>query len=162
MTKEINNDELIKTLARNLRASNAHITLDRALQGLPEDLRGKVPHGFPYSIWQLVEHIRIAQWDMIFFSMDASHESPDWPKGYWTTDHAPASGAAWKESLGNIDAEREAFIRFIEQPGTDLFTPLPHGEGQTLLQEALQIIDHNSYHVAEIVAIRRALGAWKA
>ncbi|TDX02371.1 DinB family protein [Dinghuibacter silviterrae] len=160
MAMEKHNEELIKTLARNLRTSHAHITLDRALRGLPEDLRGKVPPGFPYSVWQLVEHIRIAQWDMVMFAIDPSHESPDWPEGYWPSESIPVSGEVWKESLRKIDADREAFIHFLERPGTDLFTPLAHGEGQTLLQEALQIIDHNSYHVAEIVTVRRALGAW--
>lgn len=149
------------TLIENLKTSHAHATLDKALRGLPEDLRGVVPKGLPYSIWQLVEHIRITQWDMVMFSIDASHVSPPWPEGYWPENSAPASGEVWKESLRKIGADRDTFIRLLERPDTDLFTPFAHGEGQTLLQEALQIIDHNAYHVAEIVVVRRMLGAWK-
>lgn len=161
MTQTKNNVELIKTLTNNLRTSHAHATLDKALRGLPEDLRGSVPKGLPYSVWQLVEHIRITQWDMVMFCIDASHTSPPWPEGYWPEESAPASDKVWKESLKKIDTDLEAFIHYLQRPDADLFTPLAHGEGQTLLQEALQIIDHNSYHTAEIIIVRRALGAWK-
>jgi hypothetical protein len=161
MTQIKNNVELIKTLVDNLRTSHAHATLDHALRGLPEDLRGAVPKGLPYSIWQLVEHIRIAQWDMVMFCIDGSHTSPTWPESYWPEESAPASDKVWKESLKKIETDRETFIHYLQRPDADLFTPLAHGEGQTLFQEALQIIDHNSYHTAEIIVARRVLGAWK-
>ena len=161
MTEKKYNAELTKELISSLRGSHAHVTLDRALKGLPDDLRGVVPQGLPYSVWQLVEHIRITQWDMVMFSIDASHESPPWPEGYWPEDSTPESDHVWKESLKKIAEDREAFIRFLESPDADLFTPFSHGEGQTLLREAIQLIDHNGYHIAEIVTVRRLLGAWK-
>jgi hypothetical protein len=161
MKEQKYNPELTKTLAAGLQGSHAHVTLEKALQGLPEEMRGEVPNGLPYSVWQLVEHIRIAQWDMVMFSLDASHESPPWPEGYWPEDSKPASDQVWKESLKKINEDKEAFIRHLESPEADLFTPFTHGEGQTLFGEAIQIIDHNSYHAAEIVAVRRLLKAWK-
>lgn len=161
MSETKNNAELTKSLVDNLRTSHAHATLEKALRGLPEDDRGLVHKGLPYSIWQLVEHLRITQWDMVMFSIDSSHVSPSWPEGYWPARPAPASDKIWKESLKRIEEDRDTFIRHLEKPDADLFTPFRHGDGQTLLQEALQIIDHNAYHVAEIIVLRRLLGNWK-
>jgi hypothetical protein len=161
MTQERNNKELINELKGSLLGSHARITLEKALKGLKPTSRGKVPEGMPYSIWQLVEHIRIAQWDMLSFSYDPSHQSPEWPDGYWIKDTAPASEKAWTDSLHQIKQDSEAFVRLLERPGADLFVAFAHGQGQSLLREALQIIDHNSYHTGEIVALRRIMGDWK-
>jgi hypothetical protein len=147
-------DELIKLL----EGGSAHAGLDDALKDLPKDLRGTKSDRLPYSIWQLVEHIRIAQWDMLEFSKQEKHISPKWPEGYWVKDTVPADDAAWEKSIKQINDDRGEFIRLLKQE--DIYQKIPHGEGQTILREALQIADHNAYHIAEIIVIRRLLGAW--
>jgi hypothetical protein len=113
----------------------------------------------PYSIWQLVDHIRIAQWDMLQFSKDADHKSPIWPDEYWPKESEPADDDAWNGSIEQIDSDLDEFIELLEH--SNIYQPLEHGDGQTILSEALQIADHNSYHIGEIVAVRRILGDWK-
>jgi len=153
--------ELIKSLKELLAGGNAHATLDDAIEGLPKELRGAVPENMPYSIWQLVEHIRITQWDILEFSRDPKHKSPSWPDEYWPKDAAPPSEKAWKETLDKIKSDNKEFIKLLEDPEADLFAPFPHGDGQHLLREAILIGDHTSYHTGEIIVIRRLLGAWK-
>ncbi|MDO3624939.1 DinB family protein [Mucilaginibacter sp. BT774] len=150
---------LIEELVKLLNGGNAHASLDDALNGLPAKLRGEKPANLPYSIWQLVEHIRIAQWDMLKFSEDEKHESPEWPEGYWVKDVAPKDDAEWEDSLRQIKAERDEFINLLKSG--DIYQAIPHGDGQSILREALQIADHNAYHTAEIIVIRRMLGDWK-
>ena len=149
-----------KQLIDLLTGSNAHQSFEASVNGLPAELRGTKPDKVPYSIWQLVEHIRIAQWDILEFSRNASHESPPWPSGYWTDEEAPASEAAWQQALDQIRQDRDAFIALLNDPQRDLYAPFSHGDGQNLLREALLIADHNAYHVGEIILIRRLLGAW--
>jgi len=149
---------LIDELLHLLNGGNAHADLDRALKGLPVDLRGAKPDKLPYSIWQLVEHIRIAQWDMLEFSKDGSHESPNWPDDYWPKETAPKNDDAWEKSLKQIELDRDELAGLIKNG--DLYSKIPHGDGQTILREALQVADHNAYHVAEIIVIRRLMGAW--
>jgi hypothetical protein len=148
-------DELIKLL----NGGTAHAKLNDALEGLPANQRGEVPGGLPYSIWQLVEHIRIAQWDMLEFSKDGSHQSPPWPEGYWPKETAPASEEAWVQSIQQIKQDLNELIELVKTG--NLYEPIPHGTGQTLLREALQAADHAAYHVAEIIILRRLLGSWK-
>jgi len=147
-------DELIKLL----NGGGAHATLDDALKGLPAELRGVKPDNMPYSIWQLLEHIRIAQWDMLAFSKDGNHQSPKWPDEYWPKDAQPADDNAWNNSIKQINSDLAEFISLAK--AEDIYQKIPHGSGQTILREALQIADHNAYHIAEIVALRRMLGAW--
>lgn len=151
---------LIAELKKLLNGGSAHVGLKDAVAGLPFELLGKKPEKLPYSIWQLVEHIRIAQWDMLEFSKDGNHKSPEWPDEYWVAALAPSSEEKWLETLDQIDDNLNEFITLIESE--DLFAKIPHGDGQNILREALQIADHNAYHVAEIVIIRRLLGAWKS
>jgi len=158
MTKQ--HDILIDELVKLLEGGSAHASFKDAIKGLPADMRGIVTNKLPYSIWQIVEHIRIAQWDMLEFSKDGSHESPKWPDDYWPKEAAPASDAAWKKSIKQIETDLEEFISLMKK--ADIYKPIAHGDGQTILREALQIADHNSYHTAEIVVIRRLLGVWKA
>lgn len=160
MTQQEHKTSLIRTLSEGLTKGHAHATLEQALKGLPADLRGVVPKGLPYSIWQLVEHIRITQWDIVEFSINPDHVSPDWPEGYWPKEHEPKSEKAWTDSLHKINSDRETFVDLLRKDDVDLYTPFPHGDGQTLLREAILLIDHNSYHVAEIIILRRLLGAW--
>jgi len=155
-----NKEILIAELKKLLNGGSAHVGLKDAVAGLPFELLGKKPEKLPYSIWQLVEHIRIAQWDMLEFSKDGNHKSPKWPDEYWVAALAPSSEEKWTDSLKQIDDNLNEFITLIESE--DLFAQIPHGDGQNILREALQIADHNAYHIAEIVIIRRLLGAWKS
>ncbi|TWR27488.1 DinB family protein [Mucilaginibacter pallidiroseus] len=152
-------DILLQELVKLLEGGGAHATLKDALDGIPADKRGVKPHNLPYSIWQLAEHIRIAQWDMLEFSKDGSHQSPNWPDDYWPKEAEPADDAAWNKTVEQINTDRAAFIELLKSG--DIYTKIPHGSGQSILREALQIADHNAYHTAEIVLLRRLLGIWK-
>jgi hypothetical protein len=153
-------DKLITDeLTRLLLGGSAHVSLQQALKGLKPGLRGVKPQNMPYTIWQLVEHIRIAQWDMLRFSKDAEHKSPNWPDEYWPEEMGPTNDNDWEGSLTQINSDLDEFIELMEH--SDIYQKLLQGDGQTILREALQIADHNAYHVGEIVAIRRMLGDWK-
>ncbi|MFD0765662.1 DinB family protein [Mucilaginibacter lutimaris] len=151
---------LINELIKLIEGGGAHATLKDALADLPKELRGVKPHNLPYSIWQLAEHVRIAQWDMLEFSKDGSHQSPNWPDDYWPKEAEPADDAAWNKTIEQINADRAEFINLLQSG--DIYEKIPHGDGQNILREALQIADHNSYHTSEIILLRRLLGAWKS
>ncbi|MCX6218846.1 DinB family protein [Spirosoma sp.] len=155
------NSAVRKQLISLLTGSNAHQSFDDAVNDLPAGLRGIKPDKLPYTIWQLVDHIRIAQWDILEFSRDATHQSPPWPSGYWTQEPAPDDEAAWQQALAQIQQDRDAFVELLNDPERDLYVPFEHGDGQNLLREALLIADHTAYHVGEIIIIRRLLGVWK-
>ncbi|MDB4920883.1 DinB family protein [Mucilaginibacter sp.] len=150
---------LVSELTKLLLGGNAHASFQDAIKGLNPRLRGVKPDNMPYSIWQLVDHIRIAQWDMLQFSKDADHKSPNWPDEYWPKESEPAGDDAWNGSIEQIESDLDEFIELLEH--SNIYQPLEHGVGQTILSEALQIADHNSYHIGEIVAVRRILGDWK-
>lgn len=135
---------------------------DQAITGLPEDMRMAKPHGSPHSAWELLEHLRIAQWDMLEFSRNAKHVSPKWPKEYWPLSAVPPDDAAWNRSVEAFHHDLAAMRKMVADPASDLFTPFKHGEGQTLLREVLQLADHNAYHIGELVSLRKVLGAWKS
>jgi len=145
-----------------LRGGHAHATFERATEALPPALRGSVPHGSTHSPWQLVEHIRIAQHDILRFSTndDGTYHSPPWPTGYWPATPAPPSEDAWVASLAATAADREAMEALVSDATRDLLAPFPWGSGQTLLREALMVADHTAYHVGELVTTRQLLGAW--
>ncbi len=153
-------DPVIKALIELLEGGSAHIDFDDAIKQLPAALRGVRPESLPYSIWQLVEHIRITQWDILEFSRNPQHRSPKWPEGYWPKEKEPASETAWQHTVDQIRKDRQAFIQLLQQPGADLYTPFAHGDGQNLLREAMLIADHTAYHTGEIVVIRRLLNDW--
>ena len=150
---------LINELIKLLEGGGAHATLKDALANVPADKRGVKPNGLPYGIWQLAEHIRIAQWDMLEFSKDGSHESPNWPDNYWPDESSPADDATWEKTIAQIDTNRKEFIALLKSG--DIYANIPHGTGQSILREALQIADHTAYHTAEIILLRRLLGIWK-
>jgi len=152
---------LREELDRVLQGKGAHASFDEAVAGFPAKLRGVTPEGSPHSGWQVLEHLRIAQWDMLEFSRDPKHQSPEWPSAYWPKSTEPANPAAWDESIGAFHRDLAAMRALVADPKADLFTPFPHGDGQTLLREAIQMADHNAYHVAELVFLRRQLEAWK-
>lgn len=145
-----------------LRGGNAHATFEKAVAGLPSRLQGARVPKVPYTAWQLLEHMRIAQWDILEFSRDPKHVSPDWPEGYWPKGGAPGSARAWGSSVKAFQRDLEAMVALVKKPGTDLFARIPHGTGQTILREALLVADHNSYHLGQLVLLRQMLGAWKA
>jgi hypothetical protein len=151
---------VIDELETLLEEGNAHASFETAIKGLPTPLLGKVPDGSAYSIWQLVEHIRIAQWDILEFSRGPGHKSPQWPDEYWPKDPAPLNAHALKRSLEQIAADRKAFIGLLRKAGESIYKPFPYGDGQSLFREALVIADHNSYHTGEIILLRRVMGAW--
>ena len=149
-------------LAYLLKDGGAHLHFEDAIAGLPADLRGKRAAGLPHTAWQLLEHMRIAQWDILEFSRNPKHVSPDFPAGYWPKTEAPPDGDAWEKSASEFRRDLKAMIALAENPHTDLFARIPHGEGQTVLREALLVADHNAYHLGQLVDLRRALGAWPA
>jgi len=143
-----------------LQGGGAHAKFDDVIADLPAKLRGKKPSGFPHSPWMLLEHMRIAQWDILEFSRNPRHQSPSWPGGYWPESQAPPSNAAWNTSIRNFKRNLKAVESLVKNPSTDLFARIPWGDGQTILREALLVADHNAYHLAQIVDTRRLLGAW--
>lgn len=151
---------VITELESLLNGGNAHADFDQAVKGVKHEILGKVPKGSAYSIWQLAEHIRIAQWDILEFSKNQDHKSPGWPEGYWPKDPEPPDSQAWKKTLDSIQADRKAFIALLHKAGTEIYKPFSHGEGQSLFREALVIADHNAYHTGEIILLRRILGDW--
>jgi uncharacterized damage-inducible protein DinB len=153
-------DALRKQLIETIAGGQAHATFEDAVKKLPAELRGKKPQGSPHSAWQLLEHLRIAQHDILEFSRDPEHVSPKWPEAYWPKEAAPPTDSAWDESIASFEKDQKAFGKLISDPELDLFAKLAHGDGQTLLREALLIIDHNAYHVGQIVQLRVQLGAW--
>lgn len=143
-----------------LRGGGAHVDFEKAIGDLPAALRGAKPPGVPFTAWTLLEHLRIAQWDILEFSRDAKHVSPEWPRGYWPEGDAPPDEAAWDKSLEAFRFELKAMEKLVANPKTDLFVKIPHGDGQTILREALLVADHNAYHLGQLVLLRRLLGAW--
>jgi uncharacterized damage-inducible protein DinB len=143
-----------------LRGGGAHLDFESAIAGLPAKLRGARPAGVPHTPWRLLEHMRLAQWDILEFSRKPGHVSPKFPEGYWPQEDGPPDTAAWDRSAAQFRADLQAMQDLVADPATDLFAAIPHGEGQTVLREALLIADHNAYHLGQLVVVRRALGAW--
>lgn len=152
---------LRKHLLELLRSRGAHANFDEAIDGLPEALRGARPKDLAFTAWRLLEHLRLAQWDILEFSRNPKHKSPEWPEGYWPEGDAPPDAKSWEASVAAFRRDLAEMERLVTDPSNDLFAPISHGQGQTLLREALLIADHNSYHVGQLVLLRRLLGAWK-
>ncbi len=143
-----------------LRGGGAHVHFPDVLDSFPPELCGRQVEGVPYTAWQLLEHMRIAQWDILEFSRNPLHESPPWPEGYWPKSPAPPEPGAWQQSVKQFCRDLEEMIARVMDPRSDLLAPIPHGQGQTLLREALLVADHNAYHLGQLVLLRRLLGAW--
>ena len=143
-----------------VRGGGAHLDFEAAIADLPPKLRGGKPAGLPHTPWRLLEHLRICQWDILEFSRNPKHVSPKFPAGYWPPGDAPENDAAWNRSVESFRTELKAMQDLVADPATDLFAPIPHGEGQTILREALLVADHNAYHLGQLVTVRRLLGAW--
>jgi hypothetical protein len=154
--------ELRKQLLDLLDGGQAHATFDEAVEGFPVELRGTVPPNLPYSAWQLLEHLRIAQRDILNFSAPPTggYHPMQWPDDYWPKSPQPPSAHAWDECIAAIRSDREHFEALIKKADADLFKPFRWGNGQNLLREALLIADHTAYHLGELIVLRRVLGAW--
>jgi len=155
-----NEKSLREHLVKLLTAGDAHATFEDAIKDLPENLRGKTPKGAEHSPWQLLEHLRLAQWDILSFSRDAKHVSPKFPEGYWPLGPEPPEKDSWDKSVAGFRADLKAMCDLVSDEATDLFARIPHGDGQTILREALLTADHNAYHVGQLITVRRLLGAW--
>lgn len=154
-----NEKSLREQLVRSLDWDSAHIRFEDAVKDFPRELRGKRPEGSPHSAWELLEHLRLALWDILEFSRDAKHVSPAFPAGYWPASEAPPSDAAWDESVAAYQSDLRAFAALTADESIDLFARIPHGEGQTVLREILVALDHNAYHLGQFMGVRRQLGA---
>lgn len=156
-----NDASLRQHLVSLLKEGHAHATFDDAVKDMPAELRGKRPKGAEHSPWEVLEHLRIAQRDILEFSRNPKHKSPDWPKGYWPEKPEPPDDKAWDKSVSAFRSDLKELCDLVADKSTDLFAKIPHGDGQTVLREALLTADHNAYHLGELVLLRRLLGAWK-
>jgi hypothetical protein len=143
-----------------LAGKGAHADFDTAIKDLPAAARGKRPEGAEHSPWEVLEHLRIAQWDILEFSVNPEHKSPAWPAGYWPKSQAPENAIEWSESIEHFRRDLKRMAALVSSEDTDLFAKIPHGDGQTILREALLVADHNAYHIGELVLLRRLLGVW--
>ncbi len=161
----MNDRYLRKQIVDLLRGGGAHLSFEEAVAGLPARLRGVKPAGAAHTAWQLLEHMRIAQWDILEFSRNPAHVSPEFPSGYWPRTEVPPDGAAWRKSVALFCADLAAMQKLVEDPKRDLYARIQHPEAKaehTLLREALLVADHNAYHLGQVVLLRRLLGVWKA
>jgi hypothetical protein len=148
-------------LCRLLEWEESHVNFDTAVAGIPRELRGKQPPGLPYSPWQLVEHIRRTQWDILEFCRNTNYKPIKWPDDYWPPTPSPPSPAAWDESLTEFREDRKELQDLVMAPRIDLTARIPHGKGQTYLREFVLAADHTAFHLGELVVVRRLLGIWK-
>jgi hypothetical protein len=160
MTKD-HEQSLRQHLLDLLGGGRAHAKFEDVVKDLPAKLRGAKPAKFPHSAWMLLEHMRLGQWDILEFSRNSKHVSPDWPSGYWPETEAPPNAAAWNKSIQRFRRDLKALEKLVANPKTDLFERIPWGDGQTILREALLVADHNAYHLAQLVDVQRMIGAWK-
>ena len=143
-----------------LNDGGAHAKFEDVIKNFPEKLRGKKVENFPHTAWMLLEHMRIAQLDILEFSRNAEHASPKWPEGYWPKSEAPPSAHAWTGSVQSFRKDLKEMEALVKNPETDLYAPLPWADGQTVLREALLTADHNAYHLGQLVTLSRLLGGW--
>jgi hypothetical protein len=144
-----------------LDGGGAHAKFDEVVADIPAKLQGQKPAGLPHSLWMLLEHLRIAQWDILEFSRNSKHASPKWPDDYWPTSDAPPSPAAWNASVKKFQQDLKAMQDLVKDPKTDLFARIPWADDHTILREALLVADHSAYHLGQMLDARRLLGAWR-
>ena len=160
-SKILNHDQALREhLVALLKGGGAHVHFMDAIDGFPEAKRGSFVEGLKHTAWQLMEHARIAQWDILEFSRNPKHVSPGFPEGYWPKTPGPPDAAAWEKSVQSFQRDLQEMIKLVKNPKTDLCVAILHGDGQTILREALLLADHNAYHLGQLVDMRRALGAW--
>jgi hypothetical protein len=155
-----NGKQLREHLIYLLNGGGAHARFDDAVKNMPEELRGAKPNELPHTAWMLLEHLRLAQWDILEFCRNAKHASPKWPEGYWPKTEAPPSAPAWNKSVQQFRKDLKAMQDLVANPKTNLYARIPWGDGQTILREVLLLADHNAYHLGQLVDVRRLLGEW--
>jgi hypothetical protein len=161
VANKTNDESLREHVTYLLEGGGAHAKFDDVIEDLPPNLRGTRPDKFAHTAWMLLEHLRLAQWDILEFSRNARHVSPEWPKGYWPPTEAPPSEAAWSKTIQQFRRDLKAMQLLVADPKIDLFARIPWGDGQTILREALLLADHNAYHLGQLVDLRRLLEAWE-
>jgi hypothetical protein len=155
------NDAVLRAqLVQLLQQGNAHMPFDQAVAGFPLDRINEQLPGLPYTPWRLLEHVRIAQWDILEFVRNPDHASPEWPEGYWPPEGVEADPLRWQETVQGIQADRQALVEIVQDPDTDLHAWLPQGEPYTVLREVLIVADHGAYHLGEFALLRQVMGAW--
>ena len=159
--KSVEDHSLRQHLLELLQGGSAHTRFDDVIKRIPAKLYGAKATGLPHSPWMLLEHLRIAQWDILEFSRNSKHRSPAWPEGYWPKTAAPRSAGEWTKSVKDFRKDLKAMQTLVSNPRTDLYKKIAWGDGQTVLREALLVADHNAYHIAQLVDVLRALGAWE-
>jgi hypothetical protein len=159
MSEKQNDDSLRKHLLYLLRGGGAHMSFDDFVNGFPADLCNRQLEGLPYTPWQVLEHVRLAQWDILEFSRDPDHVSPDFPKGYWPQRDELGTPALWQKTVDEIRKDLQQMEALVEDASIDLHAKIPHGDGQTILREALLIADHNAYHLGVLTVMARILKA---
>jgi len=153
----MNDRETRKQLIDMLTAPSAHLTFEKAIEKFTPEMQGRRLGGFPHTAWQILEHLRIAQWDILEFSRNPNHVSPDWPDGYWTKEGAPSDPKDWNKSAAAFIKNLNEMAALIEDPDNDLFEPFAHGDGQNLFREACVLAKHNSYHIGQLAALKKGL-----
>ncbi|MDQ6663670.1 MAG: DinB family protein [Acidobacteriota bacterium] len=156
-----NEESLRRDLLELLKGKEAHADFETVFSGVSAEARGRKAARLPHTLWQLLEHLRIAQWDILEFSRNGDHVSPKWPEGYWPATEVPREEKDWDRSVASFKSDLAAMQRLVADPSTDLLARIPHGDGQTILREALLLADHNAYHLGQAVSIRQALGNWR-
>lgn len=156
-----NDSSLRQHLLHLLNGDGAHLNMEAAFKDMPASLQGKKPSGAAHSAWELIEHMRITQWDILEFIRNSRHVSPEFPAGYWPGASVPADANAWKKSADAFLADLNSFCDLVKNETVDLFAPIPHAKDKTILREVLLAADHNSYHLGQLVLLRRVLGAWQ-
>jgi hypothetical protein len=160
--KTENHDEALrKQLGELLTWGDAHVDWKTAVADLPAEKRGEKAAGLPHTAWELLDHTRITQRDILDFCTNAKYEALEWPAGYWPKTPAPPDDAAWDKTIRELAADTRSMVKLIENPKTELFARIPHGSGQTFLREVVLLADHSAYHLGQLVLVRRAIGAWK-
>jgi len=158
----MNTDQSLRNhVIEQLDGGHAHATFDKVVGEFPDPLRGEIPKGLPHSAWMLLEHLRLAQWDILDFSINPKYKSLKWPDDYWPKRPAPPSPAAWDKSIKVFRDDLEAMKKLVTDPKTDLFAKIAWGDGQTILREAMLVANHNSHHLGQLIDVRRSLGIWK-
>ena len=159
MADKHKDDSLRKHVLYLLRAGGAHLSFDDFVNSFPPDLCNRRVEGLPYTPWQVLEHMRLAQWDILEFSRDAHHVSPAFPKGYWPNNNEPGTPTLWQQTIDEFRKDLQQMEALVEDVSTDLYATIPHGDGQTILREALLIADHNAYHLGVLAVMARLLKA---
>jgi hypothetical protein len=148
-------------LLEYLEGDHAHKTLDEAVKDFPAKMINSKPENVPYTFWQLLEHIRVSQHDILLFIHDTDYKYMDWPKDYWPGTGRKADKVAWDKTILDYRQDLKSLKKIIKNPKADLLAHIPHGEGQTIFHEAVLVIDHTAYHVGEFILMRRIMGIWK-